>query len=136
MSEPNPSPEPTPAPPAPTNDIPTAPPAAPEGGQATAPAEGAPAPGAKPQAGPPRGKRPFRGDKPKQDRPKLDLTEVAVNLKMNELDKDIEADLAAAMAGFETELQEDAEAAKQRAIAAAQAPKEPGAKKKGRIISI
>src|SRR5262245_79665 len=124
MSEPNPTPEPSPAAPAPTNETPTS----------TPTAEGASP--AKPQVAPARGKRPFRSDRPKQDRPKLDLTEVAVNLKINELDKDIEADLAAAMAGFETEIKEDAEAAKQKAIAAAQAPKDPTARKKGRIISI
>lgn len=126
MTEPNPTPEPTPAAPVPNAETPTTTPAA--DGSAPTPA--------KPQAAPVRGKRPFRGDKPKQDRPKLDLTEVAVNLKINELDKDIEADLAAAMAGFETELREDAETAKQKAIAAAQAPKDPTARKKGRIISI
>src|SRR5436305_1843531 len=104
MSEPNPTPETTPAAPAPASETPATPPAAPEQGQPPAAA-----PGAKPQ-GPARGgKRPFRGDKPKQDRPKLDLSELTVNLKMNELDKDIEADLAAAMAGFETEIKEDTE---------------------------
>ena len=136
MSESNPTPESTPAAPAPTSETPPAPPAA-EGAPAAPVAEAPAAPGAKPQGPPPRGgKRPFRGDKPKQDRPKLDFTELSVNLKLNELDRDIEADLAAAMAGFETEIKEDTEAAKQKAIQAAQAPKEPGARKKGRIISI
>src|SRR4051794_9707017 len=133
MSEPNPTPEPTPAPPAPTNETPATPPAANAGPAAPAPA--APA-GARPQGPAGKGKRPFRGDRPKQDRPQLDFTELTVNLKLNDLDKDIEADLAAAMSGFETELKQDTEAAKQKAIAAAQAPREPGAKKKGRIISI
>src|SRR4051794_24635389 len=104
MSEPNPTPETPPATPDPTIQ-PLAPSPHPaDAGQAPpAPAPGAPA-GAKPQAGPARGKRPFRGDKPKQDRPKLDFTELTVDLKLNDLDKDIEADLAAAMAGFETEI--------------------------------
>ena len=43
-------------------------------------------------------------------------------MRLNDLDKDIEADLAAAMSGFETEIKEDAEAAKQQAMAAAQTP--------------
>lgn len=141
MSEPNPTPETTPAAPAPTSENPVPPPAAAEPGPAAAapeqgPAAPAPAPGGKPQGPPPRGKRPFRGDKPKQDRPKLDFTELTVNLKLNDLDRDIEADLAAAMSGFETEIQSDAEAAKQKAMQAAQAPKDPGGRKKGRIISI
>ena len=135
MSEPTPNPNPTPeAPPAPAAAEPTNPPPAP-----TAPAEqpAAPAPpGAKPPAAPGKGKRPFRGDKPKQDRPKLDFTELRTNLRLNDLDKDIEGDLAAAMAGFETEIQEDTEAAKQKAMQAAQAPRAPGGKKKGRVISI
>jgi small subunit ribosomal protein S1 len=132
MSDPNPTPETNPAAPDPTIQ-PLAPSTQPE---QTAPATPAPAAPAKPQAAPGRGKRPFRGDKPKQDRPKLDFTELSVDLKINELDKDIEADLAAAMAGFETEIKEDSEAAKQKAIAAAQAPKDAGGRKKGRIISI
>jgi small subunit ribosomal protein S1 len=132
MSEPNPSPENTPATPDPTVQ-PMAPSAPPAEAAPAAPAPGAPA---KPQGPPPKGKRPFRGDRPKQDRPKLDFSELTVNLKVNELDKDIEADLAAAMAGFETELKQDTEAAKQRAIEAAQAPKEAGGRKKGRVISI
>jgi small subunit ribosomal protein S1 len=132
MSEPNPTPEASPAAPAPTSEAPPAPSSA----ETTPAAPGAPAPGPKPQGVPGKFKRPFRGDKPKQDRPQLDLSELTVNLKMNELDKDIEADLAAAMAGFETEIKEDTETAKQKAIAAAQAPRDPGAKKKGRIISI
>jgi small subunit ribosomal protein S1 len=131
MSDPNPTAESTPAAPAPANETPSPPPAA--EGQPPAAAQ---APGAKPQAAPGKGKRPFRGDRPKQDRPKLDFTELSVDLKINELDKDIEADLAAAMSGFETELKEDTEAAKQKAIAAAQAPKEAGGRKKGRVISI
>jgi small subunit ribosomal protein S1 len=137
MSEPNPTPEPNPAPPAPTNETPAAPPAPVEAGQAApVPALGSAPAGARPQAAPGRGKRPFRGDRPKQDRPQLDFTELTVDLKLNDLDKDIEADLAAAMAGFETEIKEDTEAARQKAIAAAQAPREPGGRKKGRIISI
>jgi small subunit ribosomal protein S1 len=132
MSEPTPTPENTPATPDPTVQPLVASPQPDPG----APASPAPAGPAKPQAAPARGKRPFRGDKPKQDRPKLDFTELSHNLKLNELDKDIEADLAAAMSGFETELKEDTEAAKQKAIAAAQAPKEAGGRKKGRVISI
>jgi small subunit ribosomal protein S1 len=129
MSEPTPTPENT----SPTLDPtiqPMAPSPQPTEGAAAAPALGTPA---KPQAAP-RGKRPFRGDKPKQDRPKLDFTELTVNMKLNELDKDIEADLAAAMSGFETELKEDTEAAKKRAMEASQAP--TGGRKKGRIVSI
>lgn len=133
MSEPSetPAPQQKPetngAPPAPVAESATVP-----------PTEGvpAPAPTAKPQAAPVKGKRPFRGDKPKQDRPKLDFTELTVNVKLHDLDKDIEADMAAAMAGFESEIQQDTEAAKQKAMAAAAAPKEPGGKKKGRVISI
>jgi predicted RNA-binding protein with RPS1 domain len=132
MSEPTPTPENTPATPDPTIQ----PLAASPQPDPAAPATPAPAGPAKPQAAPARGKRPFRGDKPKQDRPKLDFTELSVDLKINELDKDIEADLAAAMSGFETELKEDTEAAKQKAIQAAQAPKEAGGRKKGRVISI
>jgi len=128
MSEPSSSPEPTPSPtPVPTSETPAPP------GQSPP----APAGGAKPQAAPPpRGKRPFRGDKPKQERPKLDFTELTTNVRLNDLDKDIEADLAAAMSGFETELEQDTEAAKQQAMQAAQAPKTAGGRKKGRIISI
>ncbi|HEX3147683.1 MAG TPA: S1 RNA-binding domain-containing protein [Gemmataceae bacterium] len=127
MSEPTLTPEVIPAAPVPVVDAPVE-------GQA-APAT-APAPAAKPQAAPMKGKRPFR-DKPRQqDRPQLDFTSLQVNLKLNDLDKDIEADLAAAMAGFETEIKQDTEAAKQQAMQAAQAPKTPGGKKKGRVISI
>lgn len=86
---------------------------------------------AKPQTAP-RGKKPFR-DKPKQDRPKLDFTELTTNLRLSELDKDIEGDLAAAMAGFETGIQQDAEAAKQQAM---ETTKATGGRKKGRILSI
>lgn len=94
-------------------------------------------PVAKPQTtGAKPGKRPFRGDKPRQDRPKLDFEELTVNLRMSDLDKDIEADLAAAMSGFETEIKEDAEAAKQQAMRSADAPRTPGGKKKGKVISI
>src|SRR3954468_78292 len=136
MNEPNPSSEPNPAPPAPTSETPATPPPADAGPGTPAPTATAPPAGAKPQGPPGKGKRPFRGDRPKQDRPQLDFTELTVDLKLNDLDRDIEADLAAAMSGFETELKQDTEAAKQKAIAAAQAPREPGAKKKGRIISI
>ena len=38
------------------------------------------------------GKRPFSG-KPKQERPKLDFTEMTTNLRLSELDKDIEGEL-------------------------------------------
>jgi len=126
MSEPNQTPESTPAPaPAPANETPAA------------PAQGQPPPaGAKPPAGPPRGKRPPRGDKPRQEsRPKLDFTELTTNVHLNELDKDIEAELAEAMAGFESKLVEDTEAAKQQAMKAAEGPK-TGGRKKGRVISI
>jgi len=109
-----------------------APPADPAPAQA--PAQPVVAP--KPQGPPPKGKKPFRGDRPKQDRPNLDFTSLVVDMRLNDLDKDIEADLAAAMSGFETEIQGDAEAAKQQAIKAFQTPKEPGTKKKGRVISI
>jgi small subunit ribosomal protein S1 len=138
MSEPNPNPESTPAPtPAPA-DLAPATPATPDQQPAAPPPQGqqTPGEGAKPQLPPRGGKRPFRKDKPREDRPKLDFTELSTNLKLNELDKDIEADLAAAMAGFETEIQHDTEAAKQQAMEAAQAPRTPGGKKKGRVISI
>jgi small subunit ribosomal protein S1 len=129
MTEPNQTPESTPAPaPAPTPAPANEPPAAPTQGQP-------PAGGAKPQAPPQRGKRP-RSDKPRQEsRPKLDFTELTTNVRLNELDRDIEADLAEAMAGFETELEQDTEAAKQQAMKAAEAPK-TGGRKKGRVISI
>jgi len=52
------------------------------------------------------------------------------------LDQDIGPDLAAAMAGFETEIQQDTEAAKKKAMEAAQAPRVAGGRKKGRVISI
>src|SRR5262249_33815469 len=126
MSEPNQTPESTPAPtPAPVNETPAA------------PAQGQPPPaGAKPPASPPRGKRPPRGDKPRQEsRPKLDFTELTTNVRLNELDKDIESDLAEAMAGFESKLEEDTEAARQQAMKAAEGPKGSG-RKKGRVISI
>jgi small subunit ribosomal protein S1 len=138
MSEPNPNPESTPAPtPAPA-DLAPATPATPDQQPAAPPPQGqqTPGEGAKPQLPPRGGKRPFRKDKPREDRPKLDFTELSTNLKLNELDKDIEADLAAAMAGFETEIQHDTEAARQQAMEAAQAPRTPGGKKKGRVISI
>jgi small subunit ribosomal protein S1 len=136
MSEPNPTPENTPAQPlAPTTQSPGA---TPPDQQPTAPQQGQPAGGevAKPQAPPRSGKRPFRKDKPREDRPKLDFTELRTDIRLNELDKDIESDLAAAMAGFETEIQQETEAAKQKAMQAAQAPREAGGRKKGRVISI
>jgi small subunit ribosomal protein S1 len=121
MSEPNPNAEPTP--PAPTAEAAASPPTEPAPPPATP---------TKPQGPPPRGKKPFR-DKPKQERPKLDFTELTTNLRLSELDKDIEADLAEAMAGFETEINQDAEAAKQQAM---ESPKAVGGRKKGRILSI
>lgn len=126
MTEPNPNPESTPpAPPAEATPATTPP-------EQTTPAPAvSTTPAAKPH-GPPRGKKPFR-DKPKQERPKLDFTELTTNLRLNELDKDIEGDLAEAMAGFETEINQDAEAAKQQAM---EAPKTVGGRKKGRILSI
>src|SRR5262245_20137526 len=127
MTEPNPTPEPNPVP------------AQEQAREApTPPATQAPAvPAAKPQSGPPpRGKRPPRGDKPKQERPKLDFTALTTDLKLSDLDKDIEDDLAQAMAGFETEIEQESEAAKKLAMEAAQAPKGAGGRKKGRIISI
>lgn len=128
-------------PPAATEQVPpvseSSPPAA-EAASATetAPAVAPEAAPAKPQGPPPKGKRPFRGDRPKPERPKLDFTEMTVNLKLNDLDKDIEAELAAAMSGFENEIQTDADAAKQKSMQAAQTPREPGSRKKGRVISI
>src|SRR5215207_7880394 len=110
MSEPTPDPVWTPVPPpAPTSQTPDQQPTAP---QAQPPA----GEGATPQGPPPKGKRPFRGDKPKQDRPKLDFTELRTNVRLHDLDKDIESDLATAMAGFETEIQQETEAAKQQAM--------------------
>jgi small subunit ribosomal protein S1 len=139
MSEPNQNPEPTPAakpeetPTPPTaNDTPA--PAA-DPGPPPVPVESAP-PGTKAQGPPPKGKRPFRGDRKPPDRPQLDFTALTTNVRLNDLDRDIEADLAAAMAGFENVIQEDAETAKKKAMEAAQAPKTPGGRKKGRIISI
>jgi small subunit ribosomal protein S1 len=135
MSEPILTPEAPPAAPVPVVEAPAAAPVV-EGQAAPATPQAATPAGAKPQAAPVKGKRPFR-DKPRQqDRPQLDFTSLQVNLKLNDLDKDIEADLAAAMSGFETEIKEDTEAAKQKAMLAAQAPKTPGGKKKGRVISI
>ncbi|HJZ93223.1 MAG TPA: S1 RNA-binding domain-containing protein [Gemmataceae bacterium] len=127
MTEPNPSPEPNPAAAQePAKEAPATPPA-------TQPPAG---PAAKPPAGPPRGKRPPRSDKPRQERPKLDFTELSTNLKLSDLDKDIEGDLVQAMAGFETELEQESESARKQAMEAAQAPKGAGGRKKGRIISI
>lgn len=111
-------------------------PAPPPADSTPVPAPAAAAVPPKPQGPPPKGKKPFRGDRPKQDRPNLDFTSLVVNMRLNDLDKDIEADLAAAMSGFETEIKSDAEAAKQKSIQAAQTPKDPGAKKKGRVVSI
>lgn len=112
--------------PTPDQPAPAAPPA-------TAPPP-APGPGPGQQRGP---KKPFRSDRPKQpDRPMLDLTQLTTNLRLSDLDKEIEDELAAAMSGFETEITEDAEAAKQQAMLKAQAPKTPGGKKKGRVVSI
>ncbi len=112
MSEPSPNPETPPTPAA----TPTAPPAT----ETPVPSAETPAPAApaKPQS-PSRGKKPFRGDRPKQDRPKLDFTELTTNVRLNELDKDIESELADAMAGFETEIQHESEAAKKQAMEAA-----------------
>jgi small subunit ribosomal protein S1 len=127
MSEPNPNP-----------DTPAAPPAAADAA-ATPPVSATPAPAAaapaKPQAAP-RGKKPFRGDKPRQERPKLDFTELTTNVRLSDLDKDIEAELADAMAGFETEIEHESEAAKKQAMETAHAPKVAGGRKKGKIISI
>lgn len=105
-----------------------------------APAPAAATPAAAPaDAGKPQDKRgprkPFR-DKPKQDRPQLDFTDLTVNLRLSELDKDIESELAAAMSGFDTEIKGDAEAAKQQAIQAANTPRDPSGRKKGFVISV
>jgi small subunit ribosomal protein S1 len=129
MSEPNENPTPEqPTPPTPVVTTPA--PEAPVPGAVPTPA--APPPG--PQKGP---RKPFRGDRPRQpDRPQLDFTQLTTNVRLSELDKDIEADLAAAMSGFETEISQDAEAAKQQAMAKANAPKTPFQKKKGRVVSI
>ena len=127
MSEPSQSPE-TPSDSPPAVELPATEPVA-------APAPAAAAPPAKPQAAP-RGKKPFRGDKPRQDRPKLDFTELTTNVRLSDLDKDIEADLADAMAGFETEIQHESEAAKKQAMEAAHAPKVAGSRKKGKIVGI
>jgi small subunit ribosomal protein S1 len=127
IAEPAATAEPTAAPPA--GAAPEAAPAAAPETPAT-PAAPAAAP-AKPPAA--KGKKPFRGDRPKQDRPKLDFTELTTNVRLNELDKDIEDELAQAMAGFEEEIKEDSEAAKKQAM---EAPKAVGGRKKGRIISI
>src|SRR6187200_407040 len=127
MTEPNQTPESTPPAPAPTPAPANETPAPPTQGQSPA--------GAKPQGPPQRGKRP-RSDKPRQEtRPKLDFTELTTNVRLNELDQDIEADLAEAMAGFETQIEQESEAAKQQAMKAAEAPK-TGGRKKGRVISI
>jgi small subunit ribosomal protein S1 len=116
---------------------PVTPAAAPAADSSKAAESAAPLPVAtKAQGPPPKGKRPARSDKPKQERPKLDFTELTTNLKLSDLDKDIEADLAQAMAGFETEIEQESEAAKKQAMEAAQAPKAAGGRKKGRIISI
>ena len=48
---------------------------------------------------------------------------------LNELDKDIEGELAEAMAGFEFEIKEETEAAKRQAIESANAPKVAGSRK-------
>lgn len=128
MSEPVQTPE-TPPTPAPTET-----PATPAVAEAPAAAAVAPVAPAKPQAAP-KGKKPFR-DRPKQDRPNLDFTSLTVNVRLNDLDKDIEDELAAAMSGFDTEIKEDAESAKKQAMNAAHEPRVAGAKKKGRIVSI
>lgn len=131
MSEPNQNSDTAATPPT-AAEAPASPPASPT------PEAPAPAPAAaptKPQ-GPPRGKKPFRGDKPRQERPKLDFTELTTNVHLSELDRDIEADLADAMAGFETEIQHESEAAKKQAMEAAHSPKPVGGRKKGKIISI
>jgi len=139
MSEPNQNPEPTPA--AKPEETPTPPTAndspapAADPGPPPVPVESAP-PGTKAQGPPPKGKRPFRGDRKPPDRPQLDFTALTTNVRLNDLDRDIEADLAAAMAGFENVIQEDAETAKKKAMEAAQAPKTPGGRKKGRILSM
>src|SRR5215212_9022161 len=104
MNEPNQNP--TPEQPAPPTPVATTP--APEAAvPAAVPTPAAPPPG--PQKGP---RKPFRSDRPNQpDRPQLDFTSLTTNIRLNELDKSIEDELAAAMSGFETEINQDAEAA-------------------------
>jgi small subunit ribosomal protein S1 len=123
-----------------TNPEPTTPEATPavvSEAPATVPTEGV-APTAAPAPTPPAGKpkRSFR-DRPKApERPKMDFTELTTNLRLSELDKDIESELAEAMSGFETEIAHDADAAEQRAKLAKETPREPGGRKKGRVISV
>lgn len=97
-----------------------------------------PAPAPEANAGKPQGKpgkKPFR-ERPRQERPKLDFTEMTANVNLRALDSDIEAELAQAMSGFDSEIAKDTQAAKEESIAKANAPKEVGGRKKGRVLSI
>ena len=121
---------------APAPPVPVAPAAAPPATPSAAPSGPATGPTGPPGQGPRGPKKPYR-DRPKPpDRPQLDFTSLTTNLRLSDLDKAIEADLAAAISGFEQEITHDAEAAKQQAIQAAHAPKNTGGRKKGLIVGI
>lgn len=76
----------------------------------------APAPATPPAGGErPKIVKKFFKERPRDDRPKLDLTEITTGVKLRQLDADIEADLAAAMSGFDDRMTVDTKVFKENA---------------------
>ncbi len=123
-----------------TAPVPTVEPTAKPEDAAAAPASVAeivapePAPGAPPvQAERPKiVKKFFKGPK-REEKPVLDLTAISTGLKLRDLDADIEAELAAAMAGFSDKMDVDTKTAEEKATQ----PKTPNSGRfKGTVLSI